>query len=145
LNKKVTISSQISFIQLIISITYLSHLPNKVSKLLVAYCKVQSMSQQLLEQEMTITQILRTYGKRFRQIRGQYSDGLDGRCAVGVIMSYYGWNGKDDPDAARRLLAALIALRRVGISDDLIVLNDSGSTFDEIADFLDRKYELTAG
>jgi hypothetical protein len=103
------------------------------------------MSQQLLEQEMTITQILPTYGKRFRQIRGQYSDGLDGRCAVGVIMSYYGWNGKDDPDAARRLLAALIALRRVGISDDLIVLNDSGSTFDEIADFLDRKYELTAG
>jgi hypothetical protein len=100
------------------------------------------MSLQLLEQEMTNSQILRTYGKRFRQIRGQYSDGLDGRCAVGVIMSYYGWNGKDDPEAARKLRAALIALRNVGISDDLIALNDSGSTFDEIANYVDRNHEL---
>jgi hypothetical protein len=57
------------------------------------------MSQQLLEQEMTVSQILQTYGKQFKQIRGQYSDGFNGRCAVGVIMSYYGWNRKDGPDA----------------------------------------------
>lgn len=100
------------------------------------------MSQQLLKQEMTVSQILRTHGKQFTQIRGQYSDGLDGRCAVGVIMSYYGWNGKDGPDAARRLLAALVVLKHVGIRDDLITLNDSGATFDEIADYLDQNYEL---
>jgi hypothetical protein len=60
-------------------------------------------------------------------------------------MSYYGWNGKDDLEVARKLRAALIALRNVGISDDLIALNDSGSTFDEIADYLDQNYELANG
>jgi hypothetical protein len=34
------------------------------------------MSPQLLEQEMTISQILRTYGKRFKQIRGNILMGL---------------------------------------------------------------------
>jgi hypothetical protein len=30
----------------------------------------------------------------------------------------------------------------VGISDDLIVLNDSGAMFDDIADYLDRNHDL---
>ena len=46
--------------------------------------------QLLLRQELTVSQILRTYGKQFRQITERYSDGHDGRCALGVIMSYYG-------------------------------------------------------
>lgn len=58
---------------------------------------------------------------------------------MGVIMSYYVWNGKDDSYAARRLLGALIVLRHNNINEDLIIrLNDSGATFDEIADYLDR-------
>ncbi len=61
---------------------------------------------------------------------------------MGVIMSCYDWYGKDGPDAARRLLAALVVLKHVGIRDDLITLNDSGATFDEIADYLDQNYEL---
>ena len=67
--------------------------------------------QLLLKQELTISQILRTYGKQYRQITGRYSDGHDGRCALGVIMSYYGWSGKDDSQAASQLLGTLIALR----------------------------------
>ena len=60
------------------------------------------MSQQaLLNQDMTISEIFRTYGKHFRQIQMRYSDGQDGRCAIGAIMSYYGWNGKDEPGSAR--------------------------------------------
>lgn len=43
---------------------------------------------QLLKQELKVSQILRTYGKQFSQIIGQYSDGHDGRC----VMSYYGWD-----------------------------------------------------
>ena len=74
------------------------------------------MSQQLLEQEMTVSQILRIHGKQFTQIREQYSDGHNGRCAIGVIMSYYGWDGKNHPGAERKLLAALVALRHAGIS-----------------------------
>jgi hypothetical protein len=53
--------------------------------------------QQLLKPEETVSQILRTYGKQFTQVRGRYSDGYNGRCAAGVIMSYYGWNGKVTP------------------------------------------------
>ena len=42
-------------------------------------------------------------------------------------------------NAERRLYAALVALRRAGISkESLIELNDSGRTFEEIADYLDR-------
>jgi hypothetical protein len=88
---------------------------------------------------MTISQILRTYGKQFRQIQMRYSDGQGGRCAIGLLMSFYGWDGKDDLDATKRLLAALVELKDAGIDEGLLIdLNDSGYTFDEIADYLDR-------
>ena len=94
--------------------------------------------QPLLKQELTVSQILRTNSKQFRQITERYSDGYDGRCAVGVIMSYFGWNGKDDIRASRKLLNAFIALTHAGVSKDLVIqLNDSGMSFDEIADYLD--------
>jgi hypothetical protein len=89
--------------------------------------------------ESSISQIIRTYGKQFTQIRRQYTDGLGGRCVMGVIMSYYGWDGKCITNAERRLYAALVALRQAGISKELLIeLNDSGATFDEIADYLDN-------
>lgn len=98
-----------------------------------------SRQQLLLKQELTISQILRTYGKQFRQITKRYSDGHNGRCALGVIMSYHGWNGHDDSDASSKLLGTLIALRQVGIDkNEIIQMNDSGFTFDEIADYLDK-------
>lgn len=94
--------------------------------------------QQVLKQELTVSQILRVYGRRFTQTRKRYSDGRNGRCVIGVVMSYHGWNGKDDPDAAKRLLAPLVALRLAGINkESLIEMNDCGMTFEEIADYLD--------
>ena len=90
-------------------------------------------------QELSISQIIRTYGRQFTQIKKQYTDGHSGRCVMGVIMSYYGWDGKCITNAERRLYAALVALRNAGISKELLIeLNDSGATFDEIADYLDR-------
>jgi hypothetical protein len=94
--------------------------------------------QLLLKEKLSISQILRIYGKQFKQITERYSDGNNGRCAIGLIMSYYGWNGKDDSQASGKLLGALIALRYAGIDKNLIIqLNDSGATFNEIADYLD--------
>jgi hypothetical protein len=91
------------------------------------------------EQELAISNILRTYGKQFRQITERYSDGYNGRCALGVIMSYYGWNGKDDYQASKKLLGALIALRNAGVDKNLLIeMNDSGFSFDEIANYLDK-------
>jgi len=99
---------------------------------------ISTISQQS-NQESSISQIIRTYGKQFTQIRKQYTDGLDGRCVMGVIMSYYGWDGKCITNAERRLYAALVALRQAGINKELLIeLNDSGATFDQIADYLDR-------
>lgn len=96
-----------------------------------------SQQQLLLKEKLSISQILRAYGKQFTQITGRYSDGRNGRCSIGVIMSYYGWNGKDDSHTAIKLLGALIALRYAGIDKNLIIqLNDSDATFDEIADYL---------
>ena len=90
-------------------------------------------------QQLSISQIIRTCGKQFRQIRKQYTDGAGGRCVMGVIMSYYGWDGKCITNAERRLYAALVALRQAGINKELLIeMNDSGATFDEIADYLDN-------
>ena len=98
-----------------------------------------SQQQQLLKQDMTVSQILRTYGKQFRQIQNLYPDGVNGRCALGVIISYYGWDGRDDSDAAELLLAASIQMKHAVVDKGLLIdLNDSGYTFDEIADYLDR-------
>ena len=59
-------------------------------------------------------------------------------------MSYYGWNGKDDSNASSKLLGTLIALRQAGIDRNLLIeMNDSGFSFDEIANYLDRVNELT--
>jgi hypothetical protein len=105
---------------------------------------IDAISQGLTTQEMTISQILRSYGKQFTQIKEQYTDGLNGRCAMGVIMSFYGWDGKCFTNSERRLYAALVALRQAGIGKELLIeLNDSGATFDEIADYLDGNPELT--
>lgn len=99
---------------------------------------MSQQKQQLLNQELTISQILRSYGKQFVQIKQWCSDTHNGS-AIGMIMSYYGWNGKDDSDAPNRLLDALVALGRNGISEDQVVrLNGSDMTFDEIADYIDR-------
>jgi hypothetical protein len=61
--------------------------------------------QQLWKQELTGSQILREYGKRFTQIKKRYSDDFDGRYAIGVIMSNYGWDDKN-----RLLFKGLILL-----------------------------------
>ena len=100
--------------------------------------KCYSINQQVYA-ESSISQIIRTYGKQFTQIRKQYTDGKGGRCVMGVIMSYYGWDGKCMTNSERRLYAALVALRQAGVSKELLIeLNDSGATFDQIADYLDN-------
>jgi hypothetical protein len=50
-----------------------------------------------------------------RPVSSRYDNG---RCAIGVIMSYFGWNGKDDGDAERRLTAKSVALRRAGVNKE---------------------------
>ena len=104
-----------------------------------------SISIEESKQEAPISQIIRTYGKYYKQIRKQYTDGLGGRCVMGLIMSYYGWDGKCITNAERKLYAALVALQRAGITKELLIeLNDSGATFDDIADYLDKNCGLTS-
>ena len=98
-----------------------------------------SRQQLLLGQDLTISEILRTYGKQFRQIQSQYSDVNDGRCAIGVVMSYFGWDGGGNFETVNSLLAAADTLKQAGIDEELLIdLNDSGFTFDEIADYVNE-------
>jgi hypothetical protein len=91
-----------------------------------------------LKQKMSFSQILRTHGKQFMQIRKRYSDGHSGRCAIGVLMSYYSWNGKDDSEAGKKLMEALNELAQAGINKNFVLqLNDSGMSFDKIANYID--------
>ena len=104
-----------------------------------------SLSSEESKQEASISQIIRTCGKHFKQVRKRYTDGLGGRCVMGLIMSYYGWDGKCITNAERKLYAALVALRRAGINKELLIeLNDSGASFDDIADYLDKNLGLTS-
>jgi hypothetical protein len=101
--------------------------------------KLVLKQQQQQQQQLTVSQILRVYGKQFRQIESRYSDGKNGRCAIGVIMSFFGWDGRVNFDTAYDLLVASDVLKHVGIDEELLIdLNDSGFTFDEIANYLDR-------
>jgi hypothetical protein len=94
---------------------------------------------QLSKQELSVSQILRIYGKQYTQITERYSDNQNGRCAIGVIMSYFGWDGRVDIGTANDFLAASHALKHAGIEEDLLIeMNESGLTFDEIADNLDK-------
>jgi hypothetical protein len=103
------------------------------------------MSQKLIlrqREQLTVSQIRRVYGKQFRQIQSLYSDGNNGRCAIGVIMSYFGWDGRVDFDTAYDLLVASGMLKHAGVDEDLLInMNDSGLTFDEIANYLDTTDE----
>ena len=40
-------------------------------------------------QVASISQIIRTYGKHFKQIRKRYTDGLGGRCVMGLSVLCY--------------------------------------------------------
>src|SRR5687768_7555357 len=98
------------------------------------------MSQILVQEQKQVTaaDILRTHGKKFKQIQNHYSDGKNGRCVIGVLYSYFGWDGKlsvgslRDPNRkTEELLSDFIIWR------DVINMNDHGRTFDQIADWLD--------
>ena len=116
---------------------------NQLTKNIERQLPFQTFSSQESKQEASISQIIRTYGKYYKQIRKKYTDRQAGRCVMGVIMSYYGWDGKCITNAERRLYAAQVALRRAGISKELLIeLNDSGASFDDIADYLDKNYGL---
>lgn len=104
---------------------------------------MSQQQQQLVTRKLAVSQILREYGKKFTQITERYSDGRNGRCAIGVIMSYYGWDGRDQSFAISKLLGTIIALRQAGINKNLLIeLNDSGYSFEEIADYLDQINQL---
>ena len=60
-----------------------------------------NMEQQVLKQELIISQILHEHGKKFTQVREQYSDGNNGRCAIGVLMNYFGWDDKHRFDTGK--------------------------------------------
>jgi hypothetical protein len=79
------------------------------------------MNQQLLlKEKLPVSQILRTYGKQFTQITERYFDGRNGRCVLGVIMSYFGWDGRVDFDSADDIVAISDVLKQAGIDEDLL-------------------------
>jgi len=99
------------------------------------------LQRHLLVQELSLPQILRVYGRKFKQIKRRFSDERNGGCAMGVILSYYGWDGKLNSlfDASASSRATRQALKKVGINRSCIMdQNDSGYTFDEIAEYLEK-------
>jgi len=90
------------------------------------------LAQPIVKQELKASQILRA--TKVRQIREMYLDGKGGYCAVGAIRHYFGWSGEQDKlsEAHYKTVTALN-----GAVGHVIVLNDAGKSFDEIADVLE--------
>lgn len=54
-------------------------------------------------------------------------------------MSYFGWDGSDNFETVHSLISASDMLKQAGIDENLLIdLNDSGYSFDEMADYLDK-------
>jgi hypothetical protein len=73
-----------------------------------------------------------------KQIRGQFEDDKDGVCAVGLAVRILEEHGI----ASKVLATGYIVRKRFGMSDRMVhkimVLNDSGKSFPEIADVLEK-------
>jgi hypothetical protein len=98
----------------------------------------QQELKQVQKQELKASYILRTHGKRFKQIKRVFSDRENGRCALGVIYSYFGWSGGNDIQDRAAPYYAVKAHRLIEYDASTISeMNDDGKTFDEIADWLE--------
>ena len=87
-------------------------------------------------QETTASDILREYSGQFDQITGRYSDGSNGRCAIGVLSSYFGWDGRDK-DKRLQYDSQIHELITPETEVKILKLNDSGKSFKEIADIIE--------
>lgn len=88
---------------------------------------VQILKQNRLHE---FAQVLRT--TRFKQIKTQPTDGKDGRCALGVIAEYLG-RIRNDYGCDYHNIS-----KELGFGcDEIWGRNDSGLSFEQIADWLD--------
>ena len=94
------------------------------------------MSQIQIQKDLTIAQVLRICKTKYRQIRRNYTDNLDGRCAVGAVMNYM---TGDDQFIFHYGIGSYIKDHFAIDEHEIIRLNDSGKTFDEIADWLENR------
>lgn len=76
-----------------------------------------------------------------KQIKYQRSDNRDGRCAIGALMGYEGWDGRHDTDMDRkeelRYVIKVGQALSLDVYTNVFAKNDAGWTFNEIADWLD--------
>lgn len=77
---------------------------------------------------------LKLGAKKFKQITHNFSDNENGRCAMGVILSMQGWDGKSDVwvNWGIRSLARIITL-----NDESCRTAHKPRTFSEIVDWLE--------
>lgn len=80
-------------------------------------------------------QILRT--TKFKQIYFQLSFGENGRCAIGVIAEHLGCVSGITEDAINLIAQTYGVDRR--ILNHILYLNDSASSFEDIADWLEKR------
>lgn len=78
--------------------------------------------------------VLRT--TKFEQIQFQLSFGKNGRCAIGVIAERLECMSGITEDTINLIVQAYGVDR--GILNDILYLNDSGSSFEQIADWLEK-------
>ena len=70
----------------------LNRYKNELTKNIVRQIPIPNFSliSEESKQEASISQIIRTYGKYFQQIRQRYTDGVGGRCVMGSLCLIMG-------------------------------------------------------
>jgi hypothetical protein len=92
--------------------------------------------QQIL-QERKLSEIVRNIP--YRQIKNALGDLMDGRCVIGGIMCYCGWDGKDywSNNALEIQTRVLDMVGGTEMWQVLVDKNNSGESFEMMADWLE--------
>ena len=100
---------------------------------------IQTQNIEQLKQEMgpvKLSQILRQ--TKVKQIQCDFSDGKGGFCALGVLVNFYGWDGKGH--AGEFYSRVIRELWKGNLkTSDVFTKNDAGWSFEQIADFLEER------
>ena len=94
---------------------------------------------QTLIQELTFKQklvkvieIVQEKKRLHRFIRYRYSDGEKGRCALGLLLTYYGWSGNPLDDSYPSSNSNVFDMLNIHERNLIASINDKSNSYDEV-------------
>lgn len=83
-------------------------------------------------------EIIKEEKGKYKFIKKQFSDGKDGRCTNGLLLSHFGWNGERKADDDKTAIYSQEVFEKkvdeLGSSQDITIntINDECNSYDEV-------------